>query len=175
MIANTKYLQVLAVMVALSFPGNDVAAEDITIEVSGEVADECAVDSAPGSIDLGELSSIGITNIPVTIRCNAPFTYSMQSRNGGLAYLDGEAVNGFSDFVDYNLSSSIPTDTGVIADTCTSAQIKTGADSCIFTNSGIGVALPSNAMFTLAWTPPSDPLLAGAYEDQLTLTFAVQP
>ena len=157
------------------------AVDEITIPISGVIENSCAVETASSTVNLGELSNAGSLQFPITLRCNAPFSYTMVSQNGGLSLQNPEAIRvivgsqPFADFVSYSLSSNIPTDIGTIADTCTSNAIKTGVETCVFTDSGTGVALPSTAQFELAWQEQAIQLLSGTYTDQLTLTFAVRP
>ena len=159
------------------YPDHDHDRDDVKIDVLGKIAAKCAVHDGPENLDLGNLTEPGRKAFTLIVNCNAPFSYTLESHYGALANTTHGPVSGggFSDRLAYTISTRIPTDTGVISDECLSADIRSGATSCHFSDSGTGVAMPSTARFALSWTASEAILLAGNYQDQLTLTFAVRP
>jgi len=162
--------------ILISLPVFEVKAlDEVEIVLSGEITAECSISQTLQSITLGELSRAGNENFALQVQCNAPFQYDVESVHGGLQLVAEAETNGFTSFLPYEFSTYIPTDTGLISDNCSSQMLKTGFKSCPLSNSGNGVAMPSNAVFTLAWQSSELPLLAGDYQDQITISFAVQP
>lgn len=154
-----------------------LAADQVTINLTGTITPACALSGINPTAALGNVAAAGAVSIPFTIDCNAPFTYALSSANGGLAHQSvTTASGGFAIAVPYAVQTVIATNSGAgIDQTCTSASIKTGAVSCAFTNSGTAVAIQKAGSLGLTWAASSLPLVAGTYQDTLTLTVSVQP
>ena len=153
------------------------AADTVTINLTGTITASCALSGVAASASLGDITVAGSTTINFTTDCNAPFAYSLASLNGGLKHTTiSTAPSGFAITQAYAVQTIIATNSGGgINQTCTSASIKTGAVTCAFTNSGTAVAIQKASSLGISWTASASPLLAGTYQDTLTLTVSVQP
>lgn len=151
------------------------AATDTIVTIRGDVVPACSVSGLATSVDLGNLTVSGAATLAFATTCNAPFDYSVESANGGLRHSSGaSAPPGFSALVPYTVRTILPTDAGTIDDTCSSTTIVGGSTTCVFTDSGTGIAIGSASELRLGWTGiPS--LLGGSYSDTLTLTIGVRP
>jgi hypothetical protein len=153
-------------------PATQTRAEDlVTIEVVGEIDPKCRLNALPVGIELGQISKSGTQLIPFQINCNAPFEYSVRSRDGALKHLDViEASIGLVAQIPYKLDVRIPTDEGLILDQCDSSNLSGSSPSCGHGNSGSSTAIDQTASLTLSWNVSAE-LVAGTYSDVLTLTF----
>lgn len=159
-----------------------------SVTVQGTLKPACSValGAQPGTLNL---ATSGQTQVPMTVDCNAPFAYALTSANGGLLTSDAAVQPGslpFASLVPYRVTSQFQTDNGTFGDadlvstnlTAANASPCVGAawsPSCPFSHSGQGAAavgLPAN--LSIAWTPPAEPLIAGAYTDILVLTVRVR-
>lgn len=164
---------VLALAPAWGAPA--AAATDTVVTLRGDVVPACAVAGLTTSVDLGNLTASGTTTLAFTTTCNAPFRYSLSSGYGGLRHSSGAtAPGGFSAVVPYSVRTILPTDAGTIDQTCTSASILEGSVTCVFTDSGTGIAIGQSSELRLGWTGVPN-LLGGSYSDNLTLTIGIRP
>ena len=151
-----------------------VADDTVSIEVSVQIQPACLLNNPTYSADLGQIQTAGSQVIGFGIDCNAPFQYSLQSREGGLRNnQNGATVRpGFISLIPYTLRIAIPTDAGGISDVCDSSQLSGSSPSCPFTNSGNGIAIAQTGSMTFSWSTDKI-LVAGPYSDVVTLT--IQP
>ncbi|MDX6749173.1 hypothetical protein SH611_05080 [Geminicoccaceae bacterium 1502E] len=153
-------------------------ADQVTIELRGEIEKSCALSAATSQIDLGDLTKTGAgASVAVGVSCNAPFAYELSSANGGLRHQSpGDSPPGFTGLLPYEASLTLPLDDGSrIDDRCTSTVIGPGGAGCAFSDSGTAIALDQSATLAIDWSAPALPLLAGSYADELTLSVAVLP
>jgi hypothetical protein len=138
-----------------------------TVQTVFAKADFGATGSAPGS---------------AKVNCNGPFAVRATSANG--AVVNGKtAPQGFSNKLVYNLTVTVPLDSGAsVSAMCGSASLTAGKSDCTLSPAH-SVGLSSNgetatektATLSLAWTTPTTPrLLAGSYADVLTVTVSPQ-
>lgn len=161
--------------------GAAVAATDsVTIKVVGEVAGSCEISGLTSNLDLGDLGAASSAATSFTLSCNAPYTYDVSSSNGALQLMDSVSSTGsFATTHPYAIDVNAPTDLGALGVSCGSAAMAT-TNGCAGTSSG-GVSLNAAAMLTVTWDPSAarqgaaTPLIAGTYQDTVTLTFTVQP
>jgi hypothetical protein len=147
----------------------------VTIKLEGAVLPECQISSSASIIDFGDISKSGTKTLPFSLSCNAPFTYKLLSRSGGLQHkwLNAALTSGFNTILPYTVASTIPIDGGVISDTCSSPSIKADVPTCRFSSSGENIAISSNALLTFSWNPNGKMLESGVYEDFLTIVLDV--
>jgi hypothetical protein len=148
----------------------------VSIEVAGSIEPRCSNTGFNLPLQIKDLSQAGSSAVKFEAGCNAPFQYSVVSRNGGFK-LDGPAPpSGFAANLPYNVSVRIPLTGGqTIEDRFTSDQIKSGASSISFSNSGNAVSIQKTAEIGVAWEPSAKPLSPGAYQDQLTVKIFIRP
>lgn len=169
----------ILVLTAGPGPASALAADEVKINLEGTITPSCALSGVATSAALGNLAAASGAPVTVafTVDCNAPFKYALSSVNGALKHQTiGSAPSGFEIVREYSVRTQIATNSGAgIDQTCTSASIKTGAVTCAFTNSGTAVAIGKAGSLALSWTAGGQPLVAGTYQDTLTLTVSVQP
>lgn len=152
------------------------AADQVQIALVGEIEKSCAVSSAAATVDLGSVVNSGSRNLSLGITCNTPFQYSLTSANGGLRHAGSVTrVGAFADLLPYRVKVTVPTDAGGAAFSCDSANMTAGASRCGPADSGSGITLGRMASLSLSWQAPQQPLIAGSFEDALTISFSVKP
>lgn len=160
------------------------AAGQVVITAEGEVPESCALSLPTASqLNLGDLASTAPRVIDVNVSCNTPWTYSLVSTKLGLtAQTAAPSGGGFTTVVPYNVTTQFQTDAGAFGDVVASTGltaanaagcVANNAAGCAFADSGAAVSINRTGTLTLQWSTPSDPLLASAYSDTLTLTVLV--
>jgi hypothetical protein len=149
------------------------AGDTVSIELLGEIEAECQLTSINANVDLGQISGSGSQNLVFGIHCNAPFSTSLRSREGGLKHAGGISnAPGFTSLIPYTAQITIPTDAGVIANQCASADLTETLSSCPDLDSGNGIAIEQTGTLMVSWSA-DDELLAGTYSDVITLNVGV--
>lgn len=182
MVRTTAPILYTALSLMLPFAPGALAQETLEMVVQGDVAPSCAVSFASDAMTVqGALPGALTASADFNVDCNAPFSYTLASRNGALAYDGSTMLAGGSDsmgsFVRYDATVMIPLEDGapaVISDTCSSDTIDDDVNTCVFTNSGTAIALDNTGTLSIATAAASEPLLAGDYTDTLTLTITTQ-
>jgi hypothetical protein len=148
----------------------------VSIEVAGSIEPRCANTGFNLPMQVKDLSAGGSSAFQFEAGCNAPFQYTVTSRNGGFK-LDGAApAGGLAGDLPYSVSVRIPLTGGqIIEDRFRSDQIKGGANAFSFGNSGNAVSISKTAEIKIAWEPSAKPLSPGAYQDQLTVRIFIRP
>lgn len=164
------------------------SAQTVTLDVQGEITPSCALSGLSSTVSGLDFTSADSTTLDFTVDCNSPFAYALESTNQGFSIQGGPTIigGGFATTLPYNVTSSFTTDNGTFGDTLTSTDLTAAnAAPCIgatfdeagctttFQNSGTDVAAdPSgnNASLQVSWGNSAEPLLAGTYQDTLTLT-----
>lgn len=151
--------------------------DEVSLELIGAIEPRCAITRLPGEVTLGDLTSPGGKDVFLTVDCNEHFGYQLASANGALTHLSSAiSTDQFSTQLPYHIYVEIPTTGHTIRDSFNSAELVPGSiDSAAFSDSEGGVAFARTATLRLAWTAPEQPLLAGAYQDTLTLTLGARP
>lgn len=166
-------LGVLALAVATS-PTR--ALEQVHIALVGEIERRCTLYGAAATVDLGDVRTSGHRDLALRVSCNTPFQYSLRSSHGGLRHTGGVArIGKFTELLPYQVDVSVPTDIGHAAFTCASDEMTDGLGQCAAGDSGLGIALGKTAALTLSWQSPPFPMLAGRFEDALTISFSAKP
>jgi hypothetical protein len=148
----------------------------VSIELAGSIEPRCANTGFNLPLQVKDLSASGSSAIQFEAGCNAPFQYSVVSRNGGFKLEGAAPASGFASDLPYSVSVRIPLTGGkIIEDRFRSDQIKTGANAISFGNSGNAVSIGKTAEIKIAWEPSAKPLSAGAYQDQLTVKIFIRP
>jgi hypothetical protein len=123
----------------------------------------------PGSVNLGALTKTGTQFIPFQVNCNAPFNYSVRSREGALKTGALNVPPGFVVKIPYSLETRIPTNEGLIIDQCGSATLAMSVPSCGHGGSGSAIAIEQIGSLMISWAI-SDELVVGTYTDVVTLS-----
>jgi len=149
----------------------------VEIEVTGSIAPYCANSETNIPVDLGKLDRPGKVVAGFTVDCNAPFQYTMQSEHGAMRLENAPAdADREKTTHPYTVRLRIPlTRGGEINDTCTSADIKQGAITCKFSDSGEKIAINQKATANITWSAPQDGLQPGNYSDNLTVSVNARP
>ncbi len=171
------------------------AAQSVTLDVEGEIEASCELSGLAGSVSGLDFSVADSTTLDFTVDCNAPFAYALESGSQAfrtvapftLPPLPGSGT--ILESVPYTVTTSFLTDGGgsfgdvaIDSATLTSANAApctaaTFSASCPFADSGTDIAANpagNNASIEVSWDTPPDPLLAGTYQDTLTLTVRVK-
>ncbi|MCB1885118.1 MAG: hypothetical protein KDG89_14160 [Geminicoccaceae bacterium] len=170
---NRTVLAALALVAAVATPAaagtGYTGNKDVALTLQGDVSPRCGIVGAPGGgVDLGSLNGRGGARLAFEIDCNEPVAYTLVSANGGLTNVDleGEAPRGFAAGVAYSAAVEAPKAgfSGVAHD----SRSLVGAG-----RGGTGTAVPFKSAFAvrLAWNADA-PLMAGRYQDVLTLRIA---
>lgn len=161
----------------LLLPETACAAETVQIAVQGTIQRQCSVAAGSSTVKIENLAASGSKTIPLTVNCNAPFSYQLVSTNGGFRHTAAtSAPGGFLAEIPYGVEIHIPTDGVTIDDACSSTTITSGGMTCVFGNSGNGVSIgrDGEGSLTLTWAPGAVPL-SGGYYDKLELTVITSP
>ena len=165
---------VTCVVVSLVPPA--AAHDQVQISLIGTIERSCSLSGALATVDLGDVTKISRRDLSLGVSCNTPFEYTLISANGGLRHNGNvNRIGGFTDLLPYRVNVSVPTDTGNARFSCASDQMTADARHCAAVDSGSGIALGQMAALSLSWQSPALPLLAGHFEDALTISFSVKP
>lgn len=145
------------------------AAEDVSIELSGDIEARCRFTSFLSSAELGEVLQTGTQQIPFQIDCNTPFSFEVRSREGALKGQAAMTAPGFANIIPYTLELKIPTDEGLIASQCASSTLAASTPSCGRGTSGSAIAIEQTGSLTISWSIADVPV-AGSYADIVTVT-----
>ncbi len=148
----------------------------ISIEIAGSIEPRCSNTGFNLPLRVKDLSEGGSSAMQFEAGCNAPFQYSVSSRNGGFKLDGATSAGGFAASLPYNVSVRIPLAGGqTIEDRFKSDQIKANSSSFSFSNSGNAISIQKTAEINIAWEPSAKPLSPGAYQDQLTVKIFIRP
>lgn len=151
--------------------------DEVSLELIGAIESRCSITRLDGEVALGDISKPGEQEVHLAVDCNEHFGYHLASANGALTHLSTSLKpDRFLTQQPYTIDIEIPTTGHTIQDTFYSTDL--GPDSVAsasFSDSGGGLAFSQTATLRLAWTAPPTPLLAGAYQDTLTLTLGARP
>jgi hypothetical protein len=148
----------------------------VTIAVSGHISPSCGISGAPKIVELGRIDRPGSVDLALTLSCNAPFRYSLTSKNGGLRHTEiVKSPAPFTALIPYRMRFSFPTERGNIIDMCSSGDMAVSVPVCAANNRVDAVAIGAKASLSISWNFPDQPPLAGVYADTLTLTLGVNP
>lgn len=179
------------------------AHESVQLNLSATIEKSCSVDRTGGTPDAGSnpaspegvsLGADGTLTIGLTIDCNTPFTYSIESANGALVHTGGQSVGANSDSIltqvpfitTFAVNNLEDGDTANLSQSCDSGNLDDApAATCNgggFATSGTSVAIGESASLSIALdgTYSDDlldgvPLLSGTFQDTLTFTVSVYP
>lgn len=151
------------------------ASDQVQIALIGEIETTCSLSGSLAAVDLGDVTATSRRDFTLGVSCNTPFQYTLVSANGGLRHAGNISRIGlFTDLLPYRVDVSVPTDAGGAAFACDSASMTEGAGRCPPADSGSGIALDQTAALSLSWQPPQVPMLAGRFEDALTISFSAK-
>jgi hypothetical protein len=148
------------------------AGETVSIELEGEIEPKCGLDAMADYLELGEIGSVGSKSASFSISCNAPFSYSLHSQEGGLRNTATAPSSSFISLLPYLVGVDIPTNTGSIADECMSSSLQSSPSGCAHSTSGNGVSINQTGSLTISWSVPEE-LMAGSYTDTLTINVEI--
>lgn len=159
-------------------PPVDIGAPTVlTLALQGTVPTHCGFKSAPAqTATLTSLEQSGTLALPFTLDCNSTFDIRVASSNGGfkLADRDAAAPQGFLSTLDYDVAVSFATDMGSVSDHCAASALTAGCGlygtvAGQGLSSGDGVGMDEDGAITLTWSAPSQRLIAGQYQDVITV------
>jgi hypothetical protein len=186
---RVAFLGIVAVLApGLAYAGSSASGSGrdavITLDLTGRVPAHCGFKSQPASsVEVGDLTRSGSVAIPFRLDCNSNFAVKISSANGGLRPAsEGRqphrpAPSGFVDNLAYDLDLNVDTDKGPVADHCKASELASG-DGCRAAGGGHfrgltsegGVAIDRQGGLVLNWAAPAGHLVAGRYEDTITVT-----
>lgn len=153
-----------------------IAHDQVQIALVGEIEKMCALSGRTANIDLGNVMTQSRRDLTLRVSCNTPFVYSLSSANGGLRHAGQTSrIGTFVDVLPYRVQVSVPTDAGTAAFSCDSIDMQPGTMRCSPADSGGGISLGQSVALSLTWQQPKSPLLAGRFEDSLTIRFSAKP
>lgn len=153
-----------------------LALDQVHIALVGEIKRRCALYGVGATVDLGDIRTSGHRDLALRVSCNTPFQVDVHSANGGLRHAGGVTrIGQFTDLLPYWVDVTVPTDTGHAVFACASDAMANGAAGCAPADSGRGIALGQTAALTLSWQSPPLPMIAGRFEDALTISFSPKP
>lgn len=155
-------------------------ADSVAIPVSGTIVGGCGLTLA-SNFAAASLASSGSTQATASVDCNTAFTIHATSSNGTLKNVR-TAPTGFANVQPYSLTFTVPLNAGGSASaTCPAASLVAGQASCSLSPAAAGLASGTSsataktATLTAQWVLGAARLLAGAYQDTLTISIAAQP
>ena len=162
-----------AVAFSLSAARVSLADDTVTIDLRGRVRAACTVSMHSARVDLGDIMDSAARTIPIHFYCNAPFTYEMRSRYGGLRHVRiSSASPHFRVVVPYVVVTRLPTSAGDIVDTCASGDLAAEPVRCRMSDSGSGISIDREASLTVTFPDDTRVPLAGRYRDVISLAFS---
>jgi len=156
-------------------------ADVLTVTAKGRIDPVCSI-SVKTPFPAADLSTArGSVAGSALVDCNTGFVFKATSVNGGLKN-DAAVSRGFINSLSYTLYFRLPLATGAIAATCNSPSLAAGNSSCALSPAGLGLssggqtAISKIVNMALTWTTPANThLVAGAYQDTLTISVAAAP
>ena len=155
-------------------------ADSVTLPVSGTIVGGCGLTLA-SNFAAASLATSNSTQATASVDCNTVFTIHAMSSNGTLKNVKS-ATTGFVNVQPYSLTFSVPLNAGgSAAATCPAASLVAGQASCVLSpaaaglSSGTSTATAKTATLTAQWVLGTTRLIAGAYQDTLTISIAAQP
>lgn len=155
-------------------------ADSVTIVARGTIASGCSVALA-SNFPAANLSASGTVSATAIVDCNTGFVIKATSAKGAIKTTNA-ASTGFTNVLPYNLSLSVPRDTGgPVSATCAAATLIAGQAGCALSPAGAGLssggvtATAKTATLTASWTLPTQKLAAGSYSDTITILVSTSP
>lgn len=155
--------------------------QEVIVEISGWIKRKCSLKNVPHLVNLGNLTKKSSHRIEFTINCNAPFQYGISSKGGALVNLPTWKSSKSKKKIElpYHLKINILTDEGIIVDECASdtlPRVIGGAGTCLFSDSGKGVAINKAMSLNFSWNlDHKNNIAAGKYRDQLSIWVGLKP
>ena len=158
------------------------AAKQITVSISGHITPKCEIERI--GLESASFGSIMDTrtgraapahlDLPFHLTCNAPYTATLRSRNGGLSF-DGTTARGFAALVEYHASIGLSSAAGGVSLSCNSTAMRASSSApgarsaCKGASNGRGYS-DGDGQVHLNLIGGGQPLLKGTYSDQLILS-----
>lgn len=164
---------------ALTIPVERADADVLTVVAAGRIDPVCEI-SVAAPIPAADFASAGKVQGAATVNCNTGFAVKATSANGAVK-TSTPVSSGFSNSLPYVLSFWVQTGAGPLFARCNSPTLVAGQSACALSPNGPGIhsdaaALNKTASLTLAWSPPASPhLIAGSYQDTITLSVEPSP
>lgn len=174
-------LCLLAAAAALILPCEPASADVLTVMAVGRIDPVCEISvltPAP-TVDFG---ASGGANAGALVNCNTGFAIRATSANGAVI-TSATASPGFANSLAYTLGLTVPlTGSSWISATCASPSLLAGKSGCALSPGGPGLqsggfpSIQRAAKLKFTWnTAGKRPLVAGSYEDTITLSIAATP
>jgi hypothetical protein len=162
-------------------PPTDIGAPtSLTIDLIGKIPSKCGFSSAPpASVALGDLSHAGSVAIGFALSCNSTFAVRVSSEHGALQFADASVAANADHAIslDYDIALAFTTDLGAIGDHCAASTLSSAGHCSLYgtaagegLSSGDGVCFGDTGSLTLSWAAPVKQLVAGQYQDSITIT-----
>lgn len=178
--ARTAACAVAATM-ALLLPVSRADADVLTVHAVGRIDPVCEI-SVADPIPTADFASSGEVNAKALVNCNTGFVTRATSANGALK--TAAAIGpGFTNTLAYKLTLTVNlTGSPWVKAACASANLMAGQSSCTLSPSGPGLdsggfpSIGQAATLKFSWKSPTSPrLIAGSYEDTVTISVAATP
>jgi hypothetical protein len=132
-----------------------------TLEIAGRISPACAVAFDDERVSLGPIDQAGAAVTSLTVECNQPLAYRLQSENGGLRHETSDAAP----LVPYQARFALVG--GASGEAISSADMTgDGAQGDLDGE----IPFSSAARLTVRWDEPTELLHSGKYRDVITLT-----
>lgn len=171
----------LAASAALGWPLDRADADVLTVFAVGRIDPVCEI-SVLTPIPAVDFAGSGETNAKALLNCNTGFVLRATSANGALKN-SADAGPGFTNSLNYKLTLTANlTGSPWVKASCASARLVVGNSTCALSPDGPGMdsgGFPSvgqSATLKFSWVTPTNPrLVAGNYEDTITISIAAAP
>jgi hypothetical protein len=152
------------------------ALDRVHIALVGDIEQKCGLSGSTASVQLGDVTTHNHRDLTLGLSCNTPFQYTVQSANGGLRHAGPvNRIGPFIDLLPYRVNVVVPTDRGNAVFSCDSDGMTKAARRCAPADSGDGIAVSETVSLSLSWQSPRLPMLAGRFEDALTISLSIKP
>lgn len=150
--------------------GYEVGAR-LEVALEGRIVERCEIVGG-GDVDLGELTGGKEMSTSFGLDCNLPFQIDLRSERGGLAHaVQPQGEGPYAGVLAYDLKVAVPTlqprGERVVVEGDFSSMELIGVRSI---SSGEGISAGRGDILLKTRTPPGAGLLAGRYQETLTMT-----
>lgn len=168
---------------ALICPVQRANADVLTVAAQGRIDPVCEIGvSTP--VPTADFATSGEVRGGALVNCNIGFAIKATSANGALKSV-ASASPGFTNSLNYKLSLIVPLSDAPgswMKASCGSATLVAGQSACALSPGGPGLqsngaaSINQSAALNFSWKTPAKPrLVAGSYQDTITISIAAAP